>query len=245
MISHYFTGRVATRPLRPQVISALGFTMTSFPANVFDLGHDGAVPDLRADRALSHCGRRRQGHARPARLEERARQVGPRGAEHDRARQLRIDDRVRHWLAALAQRDGGQLRPGAEAREPRARQLEPRRDHRVVLGAGRVRRRRGRRVFALARERVELAPAYLRSLAVAAAGSDTSAAGVLLYPEVRPLPTLQYRYGPQRLRALHRYIARRRARRGVEQPCRARVPRYRWRSARICRCGVRAEAGRR
>jgi 5-methylcytosine-specific restriction enzyme subunit McrC len=42
---------------------------------------------------------------------------------------------------------------------------------------------------------------YLRNLAAAAAGSDASAAGVLLYPEVRPLPTLQYQHGPHRLTA--------------------------------------------
>jgi 5-methylcytosine-specific restriction enzyme subunit McrC len=43
--------------------------------------------------------------------------------------------------------------------------------------------------------------AYLRNLAVAAVGPDASAAGVLLYPEVHPLPTLQYQYGPHRLTA--------------------------------------------
>jgi hypothetical protein len=32
-------------------------------------------------------------------------------------------------------------------------------------------------------------------------GPDASAAGVLLYPEVHPLPTLQYQYGPHRLTA--------------------------------------------
>jgi 5-methylcytosine-specific restriction enzyme subunit McrC len=43
--------------------------------------------------------------------------------------------------------------------------------------------------------------AYLRNLAAASAGSDASAAGVLLYPEVRPLPALQYQHGPHRLTA--------------------------------------------
>lgn len=43
--------------------------------------------------------------------------------------------------------------------------------------------------------------AYLRNLAAAAAGADASAAGVLLYPEVRPLPTLQFQHGPHRLTA--------------------------------------------
>ncbi len=43
--------------------------------------------------------------------------------------------------------------------------------------------------------------AYLRNLATAAAGADASAAGVLLYPEVRPLPMLQYQLGPHRLTA--------------------------------------------
>jgi 5-methylcytosine-specific restriction enzyme subunit McrC len=43
--------------------------------------------------------------------------------------------------------------------------------------------------------------AYLRNLAAAADGDDASAAGVLLYPEVRPLPTLQYQYGAHRLTA--------------------------------------------
>jgi 5-methylcytosine-specific restriction enzyme subunit McrC len=42
---------------------------------------------------------------------------------------------------------------------------------------------------------------YLRSLAAATAGADASAAGVLLYPEVRPLPTLQFQHGPHRLTA--------------------------------------------
>lgn len=43
--------------------------------------------------------------------------------------------------------------------------------------------------------------AYLRNLAAANADSDASAAGVLLYPEVRPLPKLQYQYGPHRVTA--------------------------------------------
>jgi hypothetical protein len=41
----------------------------------------------------------------------------------------------------------------------------------------------------------------LRNLAAANAGSDASAAGVLLYPEVRPLPRLQYQHGPHRVTA--------------------------------------------
>jgi 5-methylcytosine-specific restriction enzyme subunit McrC len=43
--------------------------------------------------------------------------------------------------------------------------------------------------------------AYLQNLAAANAGSDTSAAGMLLYPEVHPLPTLKYRRGPHRVTA--------------------------------------------
>lgn len=42
--------------------------------------------------------------------------------------------------------------------------------------------------------------AYLRNIA-ARGGSDATAAGVLLYPEVRTIPTLQYEYGPHRLTA--------------------------------------------
>jgi 5-methylcytosine-specific restriction enzyme subunit McrC len=42
--------------------------------------------------------------------------------------------------------------------------------------------------------------AYLRNIA-ANGGSDATAAGVLLYPEVRAVPTLQYNYGPHRLTA--------------------------------------------
>jgi 5-methylcytosine-specific restriction enzyme subunit McrC len=40
--------------------------------------------------------------------------------------------------------------------------------------------------------------AYLRNLALNG-GSDAEAAGVLLYPEVRPLPTLRYDYGRHRV----------------------------------------------
>lgn len=42
--------------------------------------------------------------------------------------------------------------------------------------------------------------AYLRNLE-ANGGNDADAAGVLLYPEVRPLPTLRYEYGRHRLTA--------------------------------------------
>jgi len=42
--------------------------------------------------------------------------------------------------------------------------------------------------------------AYLRNIA-SRGGSDATAAGVLLYPEVRPIPMLQYEYGPHRLTA--------------------------------------------
>jgi len=42
--------------------------------------------------------------------------------------------------------------------------------------------------------------AYLRNIA-ARGGSDASASGVLLYPEVDPIPTLQYTYGAHRLTA--------------------------------------------
>jgi len=42
--------------------------------------------------------------------------------------------------------------------------------------------------------------AYLRNIA-SRGGSDATAAGVLLYPEVQPIPTLQYTYGANRLTA--------------------------------------------
>jgi 5-methylcytosine-specific restriction enzyme subunit McrC len=42
--------------------------------------------------------------------------------------------------------------------------------------------------------------AYLRNIA-SRGGSDATAAGILLYPEVHPIPTLQYEYGPHRLTA--------------------------------------------
>jgi 5-methylcytosine-specific restriction enzyme subunit McrC len=42
--------------------------------------------------------------------------------------------------------------------------------------------------------------AYLRNIA-ARGGSDATAAGILLYPEVQPIPMLQYEYGPHRLTA--------------------------------------------
>lgn len=42
---------------------------------------------------------------------------------------------------------------------------------------------------------------YLRSLAATTAGADATAAGVLLYPEVRPMPPLQYQHGRHRLTA--------------------------------------------
>lgn len=42
--------------------------------------------------------------------------------------------------------------------------------------------------------------AYLRNIA-SRGGSDATAAGILLYPERHPIPTLQYEYGPHRLTA--------------------------------------------
>ena len=43
--------------------------------------------------------------------------------------------------------------------------------------------------------------AYLQNLAAANGGSDDDAAGVLLYPEVQPLPTLSYQYKRHRVTA--------------------------------------------
>jgi 5-methylcytosine-specific restriction enzyme subunit McrC len=42
--------------------------------------------------------------------------------------------------------------------------------------------------------------AYLRNIE-SKGGSDATAAGILLYPEVHPIPTLRYEYGPHRLTA--------------------------------------------